>query len=225
MEDTTFFKRKRVVWEQLPLYGFIKTDGSYHFSEDILGGQFRLFVSVSEDGAVDTKIIDATSGEEYVLHRVPGAVGSFAGSVREAYEWVMFDIAAKCFETDIFKSKQAREIIVYVRETYGDELEYLWQKFPDNAIWRRKDNQKWYAALLTVSKRKLGFKSDEPAEIIDLRADPDELDSLLDDERYLPGYHMNKKNWYTIVLDDSVPIGEIKRGIDVSFLRAANKSR
>ena len=38
---------------------------------------------------------------------------------------------------------------------YCDELEFLWQKFPDNAVWRRKDNKKWYGALLTVSKEKL----------------------------------------------------------------------
>ena len=30
----------------------------------------------------------------------------------------------------------------------------------------------------------------------------------------LPGYHMNKTLWNTILLDDSVPAGELKRTID-----------
>lgn len=37
--------------------------------------------------------------------------------------------------------------IEYVRKKYGDELEFLWTKFPDNAAWRRKDNRKWYGVL------------------------------------------------------------------------------
>lgn len=48
--------------------------------------------------------------------------------------------------------QQSQELIDYVRQTYGDELEFLWKKFDDNAVWRRKDTKKWYAALLTTQK-------------------------------------------------------------------------
>ncbi len=33
----------------------------------------------------------------------------------------------------------------------------------------------------------------------------------------IPGYHMNKKHWNTIILDGSIPIGEIERMIDHSY--------
>ncbi|EWH08149.1 hypothetical protein DS2_18880, partial [Catenovulum agarivorans DS-2] len=33
----------------------------------------------------------------------------------------------------------------------------------------------------------------------------------------VPGYHMNKKHWNTVVLNGSVPEGEIKRMIDMSY--------
>ena len=89
--------------------------------------------------------------------------------------------------------------------TYGDELEFLWEKFSGNAVWRRKDNKKWYAAVLSVSKRKLGFDSDEIAEVIDLRIQPEKLEDLIDNKNYFPAYHMNKKHWFTIILDGSVP--------------------
>ena len=42
-------------------------------------------------------------------------------------------------------------IIKYVRESYGDELEFLWKKFPDNAVWRRKDNKNGGEKTLNVS--------------------------------------------------------------------------
>ncbi len=32
-----------------------------------------------------------------------------------------------------------------------------------------------------------------------------------------PGYHMNKRHWNTIILDGSIPPGEIERMIDCSF--------
>ncbi|WP_185232724.1 MmcQ/YjbR family DNA-binding protein [Teredinibacter franksiae] len=33
----------------------------------------------------------------------------------------------------------------------------------------------------------------------------------------LPGYHMNKKHWNSVILDGSVPQGEIERMIDHSY--------
>ena len=111
-------------------------------------------------------------------------------------------------------------IIEYVRKKYGDELEFLWEKFPDNAIWRRKDNKKWYGALLTVSKRKLGIDSDEIIEIIDLRMKPEDIEAKADKLKYFRGYHMNKKHWITICLDDTVSVEEIQQGIDESYTLA-----
>ena len=35
-----------------------------------------------------------------------------------------------------------------------------------------------------------------------------------------PGYHMNKKHWYTIILDNSISTSEICRRIDDSYLLA-----
>ena len=66
----------------------------------------------------------------------------------------------------IYQSPQTHAIIQYVREHYGDELEFLWPKFSSNAIWRNPTNRKWYAAILIVSRRKLGLDSDEEVEIL-----------------------------------------------------------
>lgn len=42
----------------------------------------------------------------------------------------------------------------------------------------------------------------------------------VDSIKILPGYHMNKKHWITICLDGSVPIDDICRKIDESYLLA-----
>ena len=53
---------------------------------------------------------------------------------------------------------------------------------------------------------------------MNLKCDPQEALMLRDIfESVLPGYHMNKKHWNTIVLDGGVPAAEIERMIDRSY--------
>lgn len=212
-----FFQKRIANTEKLLAYGFMHSDTGYRYDTDIAEGQFRLTIWVSANGDVQTRVIDKETGDEYVLHRTAKAAGAFVGMVKADYEAVLTEITEKCFEPDVFKGKQAKQIIAHVREKYGDELEFLWKKFPDNAIWRRKDTSKWYGALLTVSARKLGLDSDEMIEIIDLRMKPEDIVGIVDNKKYFPGYHMNKKHWITICLDESADMSEICDRIAASY--------
>ncbi|MDE7082648.1 MAG: MmcQ/YjbR family DNA-binding protein [Clostridia bacterium] len=174
----------------------------------------------SSNTEIKTEVIDLSTAEAYTLHLVEDASGSFVGAIRSEYDRILTDIAYKCFEKDVFKSDSTHKVIEYVREKYGDELQYLWRTFPSNAVWRRKDNGKWYAVLLKISKSKLGLNSDEKVDVIDLRINPDILPNVVDGKRYFPGYHMNKKNWFTICLDGSVSVEEICQWIDKSYIIA-----
>ncbi|WDE12511.1 MmcQ/YjbR family DNA-binding protein [Thalassomonas haliotis] len=58
---------------------------------------------------------------------------------------------------------------------------------------------------------------------MNLKCDPDEADMLRDIfPSVIPGYHMNKRLWNTVILDGSVPEGEIERMIDNSFRLVVN---
>ena len=96
-------------------------------------------------------------------------------------------------------------------------MEYLWKKFPNNAVWRNKDNNKWYGVLLVLSESKLGIDSDDIIDIIDLKYQKDNIKEIIDNKKVFEGYHMNKDNWITIKLDGSVDIKEIYKLIDNSF--------
>ena len=53
---------------------------------------------------------------------------------------------------------------------------------------------------------------------MNLKCEPLEAMMLRDVfEAVLPGYHMNKAHWNTIVLDGSIPASEIERMIDNSY--------
>ena len=213
------FLRKKAVPEKLDAYGFRKIRNHRKYDTDILNDEFRLEITIGKNSVPDTKLTEIATGEEYGLYKTE-AVGTFVGEVRTAVANILQDIADRCYETAVFKAEQSVALIAYVREKYSDELEYLWDKFPDNAVWRRKDNKKWYGALLTVSRRKLGIPSDEIVEIIDLRAAPEVIENLVDNSRFFPGWHMNKKHWYTIILDGTVSVDEICRKVDESYLLA-----
>ena len=53
---------------------------------------------------------------------------------------------------------------------------------------------------------------------INLKCDPDQAFALRDIfDAVIPGYHMNKKHWNTVILNGTIPRGEIERMIDHSY--------
>ena len=53
---------------------------------------------------------------------------------------------------------------------------------------------------------------------INLKCDPHEALILRDIfPAVRPGYHMNKRHWNTVLLDGSIPRGEIERMMDTSY--------
>lgn len=211
------FKNKTVNCEKLIKYGFEKVGDTYVYSTQIFDDQFKMTVKIDGSGEVQAELFDLAAEEVYTLHLVVEANGEFVGRVRSEYEHVLQNIADNCFDSDIFRENCSHKVIEYAREKYGDELEFLWERYPDAAVLRRKDNQKWYALFMTIPKSKLGLDSGEPVEIIDLRFDVDELPKKVDGKKYFPGYHMNKKHWITMILDGSVAIEEILNCLDESY--------
>lgn len=220
--EMQFFMRKRVDNDKLEAYGFTKDNGSFCYRTKILDEQFLMEVYIN-NGEVQTRLVDIENECEYTLHVVSSAQGAFVGAVRMAYENVLSDIRDKCFIDDVFKSNSAKAVMQYVADKYDTPLEFLWEKFSDNAVYRRKDNQKWFALLLIVAGNKIGLNNNNKIEILDLRIDPMQLEQTIDNRRYFPGYHMNKKSWYTICLDGSVEDDEIFERIDRSYELAKKK--
>ena len=108
------------------------------------------------------------------------------------------------------------EIFEYVKKQYGTVPEYLWAQSPDNAVLRHK-NGKWYAVVMTVEKSKLGLEGKDPVDIMDVKCDPDMTNMIIQTYGFLPGYHMNKQHWITILLDGSVSEAKTLDFLDMSY--------
>ncbi len=216
------FDGSRINFESLINYGFERKKDLYIYTTDILSGQFEMSVKIGQNGEIDTFVKDKTLGDEYILH-LTESEGTFVGAVREEYERVLNDIRKSCYIGGSFDNSLVSRIEGYAGEKYGSRLEFLWEKSPDSAILRRSDSGKWYAVIMTVGMDKLGFDSDSKVCVINLHALPERVSEMVDGVNYLPGYHMNKKSWYTIRLDGSVDIGEILPLIDESYALALKK--
>lgn len=216
----TIFKNRKVNRDKLENYGFTRTEDKFLLERNLQEEGFVLYVTIPLEGEVSVQIMDTALNEPYTLHLAHEAVGSFVGNIRMQYQEILTDIADKCFDSDVFKMEMSKKLIIYIREKYGDELEFLWKSSPGNAVWRRKDTEKWYGMLLTLPAVKLGIDSDEILEILNFRVVPEELEKLVDNQKYYRGYHMNKKHWCTVVLDGSVEFEEICGRIQDSYMLA-----
>ncbi|WP_111978005.1 MmcQ/YjbR family DNA-binding protein [Algibacillus agarilyticus] len=96
---------------------------------------------------------------------------------------------------------------------FGDEIKVF------------KVKNKMFATLALGKMGKAKNTDEQPAYWwMNLKCDPDEAFILRDlFTAVIPGYHMSKKHWNTIILDGSIPQGEIERMIDNSFNLVVSK--
>jgi predicted DNA-binding protein (MmcQ/YjbR family) len=114
---------------------------------------------------------------------------------------------------------QAERYLLFKPETS------LYYPFVDDVKVFRVKN-KMFATISHGSTAKSAKVSDEAKTHfwMNLKCDPDEAVMLRDIfPAVIPGYHMNKKLWNTVILDGSVPQGEIERMMDNSYLLVVSK--
>ena len=214
----------KLLANKLEPFGFIRDGDAYFYADELLAGSFKLHVKVSNKGLVSTLLMDTESDEPYVLHLVENAQGAFVGEVRAAYQAVLDRIGEACGEHGSFHGGYVEELLRYVQETYGDEIEYPWKDM-DAAVIRSHLTKKWYAVFMKVHPSKIGLGGSQPIRIMDLHGTAEQVTALVDGERYFPGWHMNRKYWYTVCLDGSIPMLELQRRIDESFELSQPKKR
>lgn len=94
------------------------------------------------------------------------------------------------------------QICLYVKEKYQTEPEYLWNKFPGYAVFRHSDNNKWYGAVMNITKDKLGLNDNEMVDVLNVKVDdPFFASTLMQNDGYFKGYHFGRGNWISILLD------------------------
>lgn len=129
-----------------------------------------------------------------------------------------------CGKEIMMKQSLRDEILRYAKRKYGSEAEYLWARYPTYAIVRHQDNQKWYGLIMNIPRSRLGLEGEEIVDVLNVKlGDALLCDLLVQQDGYYPGYHLNKGDWISILLDGTVPVKEIQDLLDRSYLVTASK--
>ena len=115
-----------------------------------------------------------------------------------------------------------QSVFDYILKTYGVAPDYPWSRYDSNAVFRHAENKKWFALVMSVPRCRLGLGGEGSVDVIDLKIDdPFFRDVIIREEGILPGYHLNKQHWITVLLDGTVQAEQVQELIGMSFLATA----
>ena len=203
MLEEEIFRKSEFIIDKCLKYGFRKEKDTYIYHKSIKNNTF------------EGKIIDKETNEEYTSFRIEKQIGEFGSSIRNEFIILLENIKDKCTNQDDFMYPQANRINKWIHTKYGDNPEYLWED-DKNAVFRNKDNKKWYGIIMTINQNKLD-KQNRMIEVMNVKLPPEEIDELVKKEGYYRAYHMNKKHWITFRLDDTIDDTELHKRIEKSY--------
>ena len=216
MIEKELFSHYSIDEKKLLAYGFQPEGHMLVYSQDLETENFRIIMTY--DRALCGKIIDLAFGEEYVNFRMESATG-YSAEIRNKFEALLLDIRDKCCKNQYFQSEQARRISEFIYETYEVMPEFLWPNIPSYAAFRKKQGGRWFAVIGSVPRRKIDpvSLSTEEVEVINVKVDKDQIETLLARDGIYPAFHMNKKCWVSIIFDGTLTDSNIQRMVDESY--------
>ena len=96
-----------------------------------------------------------------------------------------------------------KEFLDYCLDTYGTSPDYPFEEDFVTAVLRHADNNKWYALVMRLSRRRFGFDSDEIIDVVNLKFPTEMFGSFGKEDGVYPAYHMNKLHWISVLLSDA----------------------
>jgi predicted DNA-binding protein (MmcQ/YjbR family) len=221
--ENKIFKKYSLIWENLLKYGFKLENDEYIFTKNILESKFKVIIKIDKNGLVNGKIIDLNLNDEYTNYRIENVKGEFINNIRNIYENILLDIRKYCFKENYFITSQANRITNLIITKYNSKPEFPWEKYDNYGIFRCK-NGKWFALIMNINKNKIDeYSKPEEIEIINVKLLEDDIKKLIQKDGFYKAYHMNKNNWITISLDNTLNDEVIMNYVDNSFKIIENK--
>ena len=96
-----------------------------------------------------------------------------------------------------------QEFFELCSSSYFTQPDYPFDDWMESAVFRHADNKKWFAIVLSVSRRKFGLDSDEVIDVVNLKLPTEMFGSFGAADGVYPAYHMNKLHWISVLLPDA----------------------
>ena len=199
--------------EQLTKFGFLRDSVGLYLNKDILNNEFRVEIRVV-DKAFEIEVYDNNFNEIYPLFSVDSAVGEIVTNVRNEVELIIKEILELSDNTEAIYN----EIIKYIKKKYSSTIVKPFKSNPDIKAFVT-DKNKWYALILDVEYNKLNKDSsiESKVKIINLKHNTDHIPKIINERNIFPSYHMSKKHWISVVIDNNMDLNYLTQLIDISY--------
>ena len=199
--------------EQLTKFGFLRDSVGLYLNKDILNNEFRVEIRVV-DKAFEIEIYDNNFNEIYPLFSVDSAVGEIVTKVRNEVELILKEIIELSDNSEAIYN----EIIKYIKKKYSSTMVKPFKSNPNIKAFVT-DKNKWYALILDVEYNKLNKESliESKVKIINLKHNTDHIPMIINERNIFPSYHMSKKHWISVVIDNNMDLNYLTQIIDISY--------
>ena len=208
--EENIFKRSIIEEDKLIKYGFKKEKDKYVYEKKFM--DFKTIITV-ENNNITGSVIDKETNEEYTNFRKKD-LGEYTTKVKDEYENILKDIKEKCTKEKYFIYDQTNRITKYIKEKYNRETIFIWESAPNYGVFKKQE--KWFGIIMNIEKNKIIGKDNKEIEIMNLKLD-EETKEYIKQKGIYEAYHMSKKNWVTIILDDTLEDKYIRELIDKSY--------
>lgn len=185
---------------------FTKHKDEYIYQEN-LDNHFYCVIKIIKDELV-VKVYDSNTFEEYIPFNIKNNIGVFSSELHRKVDLIIDKLK-------INNNLIVDDVFYYIKTKYQILPEYPFNNDKTSATFKK--NGKWFLLYMNVNSRVLGINDIKKINIINIKLESQEIETLIDNIVFFKAYHMNKKYWITINLDNVSDISEIKEYIDKSF--------
>lgn len=223
--EENIFQRSLVDFNKLAGYGFKESNAQWIYTKNFMDGAFKAVVTIDKKGTVFGNVYETEIDDVFLPLRVESMGGEYITKVRLEYEQILQDIKAHCFATQYFNHPQTNRLANALVSKYKDIPVFPWKEYPGFGVFRNPETEKWYALFMNIDKSKLDPKQSGKVEALNIKLAPEEILQLLKQKGFYPAYHMNKKSWISIVLNDILSDHTILNLIDKSHAYTIRKRK
>lgn len=211
---TSRFDEKKAI-----LFGFkTQGDGVHTWEKPLTIDDLLLYIYIDEKN-FEVTVLTLPDRDIFTLFELKDSEGAFIGSVREEVDTWVQHISKQCFSEYSFRNK----ILAYCKEKYETVPEYPWKQYPTYCTLKTERAQKWYGIIMHIPYRSLGLDQNGFIDVLNVKLQPAQIETLVDNETFFPAYHMNKKYWISIMLHRDADLEEIYSLIDASYALVEKK--
>ncbi len=219
--ESEIFKKYIPDFDKIKEFGFINKNGKFIFDKLFRNGEFKAVIELLNSENIRGTVYDMENGDEFLPLKIESQQGAFVGEIRDEYKKILENIRDNCFIEKYFIFPQTNRISDFMIKKYCNKPVFMWEKFPNYGVFKNPKNNKWYALVGDIKRSKLDLnQKDETVEIINIKLDAEKIQLLLKEKKtgFYPAYHMNKKTWITIVLDETLSDETVLDLVDESYL-------